>query len=61
MKTNLYWTVGGRVNVIQKLESRIKHLLEKRDYLLEEGNKEALNDCVEDIVVLDWIKEVVKE
>lgn len=49
------------MNVIQKLESRIEYLLEKRDYLLEEGNKEALNDCVEDIVVLDWIKEVVKE
>ena len=35
--------------------------MNKWTYLFEEGNKEALNSCVEDIVVLDWIKEVIKE
>ena len=49
------------MNIVQRLENRIGHLLEKRDYLFEEGNKEALNSCVKDIVVLDWIKEVIKE
>lgn len=49
------------MNIVQRLENRIGHLLEKRDYLFEEGNKEALNSCVEDIVVLNWIKEVIKE
>ena len=47
------------MSILQELESRIEYLLRKRDYLIEEGNKEAFNECVEDIVVLDWIKEII--